>query len=52
MNGERVKNMQLIPLIHILLSTYYVYGGTVLVAIFAIEELTNFLGSRQVVLCS
>lgn len=32
--------------------TYYVYGGTVLVAIFVIEELTNFLGSRQVVLCS
>ena len=49
MNGERLKNMQLIALIHILLSTYYVYGGTVLGAIFATEELTNSLRSRQVI---
>lgn len=43
---KEVKNMQLIPLIHILLSTYYVYGGTVLVAIFVIEEAYKFSGKQ------
>lgn len=52
MNDERLKNMQLIPLIHILLSTYYIYVGTVLGAVSAMEELTNSLGGRQVIICS